>query len=127
MSRLSRITLVVFSAIATLWAADIPPQRLSSTIAGENNQSYYWQVTPVAHTAELLTLFCRSCPSAGDAYSDQPLVAVLRDTLGDADPENDRVTDVWLLTYSRLNLLQRALSAVPFFYWHVGQGSASAG
>ena len=56
-----------------------------------------------------------------------PLLAVLRDTLGDNNSENDRVTFVWLLTYSRPNIGQKALSAVPFFYWRVGEGSVSVG
>jgi len=32
---------------------------------------------------------------------------------------------VWLLCYSHVNFGQRILSAVPFFYWRVGQGSKS--
>lgn len=107
-------------------AADVAPVRLTSTTLGENNRStYYWQSTPVDGTAQLLTLFCKSC-RAGDIDRDLPLVSVLRDTLGDADAENDRVTYVWLLGYTRPNLGRRALSAVPFFYWRVGDGSRSA-
>ncbi|MGH9583111.1 MAG: hypothetical protein ACRD4O_09275, partial [Bryobacteraceae bacterium] len=56
-----------------------------------------------------------------------PLMAVLRDTLGDNDPRNDRVTDVWLLTYSRPSIGQRILAAMPFFYWRVGRGSDKPG
>jgi len=54
-----------------------------------------------------------------------PLVTVLRDTLGDKNPENDRVSYVWLLSYVRPNLGQRLLSAVPFFYWRVTDGPKS--
>src|SRR5436305_3722841 len=84
---------------------------------------YYWHVTPVGETAELLTLFCRACSLEASADHDVPLVSVLRDTLGDSDPRNDRVLYVWLLTSSRPSLEQHLLSAVPFFHWRAGEGS----
>jgi hypothetical protein len=49
-----------------------------------------------------------------------PLISVLRDTLGDGNPQSDRITDVWLLSYKRPGIGKRLLSAVPFFYWRVG-------
>ncbi len=55
---------------------------------------------------------------------DVPLVSVLRDTLGDNDPANDKVTAVWLLRYSRPSISQHAVAAVPFFYWHLNEGSS---
>lgn len=84
---------------------------------------YYWKSNDVGNTAQLLTLFCRACAGTEARPDDVPLVAVLRDTLGDDDPQNDRVTDVWLLTYSRPGIGQRILAAVPFFYWRIGRGS----
>src|SRR5579875_1915627 len=103
-------------------ATDIPATRPNATTAREMQQSvYHWDATPVGETAQLLTLFCTS------QNSDVPVVAVLRDTLGDENPENDRVTYVWLLSYSRPNLGQRFLAAVPFFYWRVGKGSEIRG
>jgi hypothetical protein len=107
-------------------AGDVTPVRPQTTTAGEINRSnYYWQSTSVDGTAQLLTLFCQSC-RVGDSHEDVPVVAVLRDTLGDNDPETDRLSYVWLLSYTRPNLPRRALSAVPFFYWRVGDGSRSA-
>jgi hypothetical protein len=85
---------------------------------------YYWQGSPAGNSAQLLTLFCRACEDVNGAGRDIPLVAVLRDTLGDSGIENDRVSYVWLLTYSRPTWEKRALSAVPFFYWKVGDGSS---
>jgi hypothetical protein len=58
-------------------------------------------------------------------WKDVPLVSLLRDTLGDTDTENDRVTYIWLLTYAHPRLAQRILSAIPFFYRHVGGGARS--
>jgi hypothetical protein len=77
-------------------------------VALSADQEYYWKSTQVDESAQLLTLFSQ----------DIPLVAVLRDGVG-----SDRLSYVWLLTYSRPNFAQRALSAVPFFYWKVGSGS----
>jgi len=85
--------------------------------------SYYWRIAPVANTAELLTLFCQSCKVEAAGYQDVPLVAVLRDTLGDSNPRNDRISYVWLLTCSRPSIGSRFLSAIPFFYWRLGESS----
>lgn len=124
--RMLRDTLMGLCGAALCLAADVSPVRPPTTTLREiNRAAYYWQSSPVDGAAQLLTLFCHSC---GTGNNDQPipLVSVLRDTLGDADPENDRVTYVWLLSYSRPNLARRGLSAIPFFYWRVGDGAASA-
>jgi hypothetical protein len=64
--------------------------------------------------------------SAGsDGAREVPLVAILRDTLGDDDVRSDRLRYVWLLSYVHPTLGQQALSAVPFFYWRVGSGTKS--
>ncbi len=47
----------------------------------------------------------------------------MRDTLGDRNSGNDRVFYVWLLTSDRNSLAEQVLSAVPFFYWRIGDGS----
>ena len=85
---------------------------------------YYWKASPANHSAQLVTLFCRACEDATGSGRDIPLVAVLRDTLGDGDSTNDRLTYVWLLTYSRPTWEKRILSAVPFFCWKIGDGSS---
>ena len=99
--------------------------RTSAQRDSRQPPSYYWNSQSVDGTAQLLTLFCNSCGLSHEGGRDVPLVSVLRDTLGDDDPENDRVTYIWLLTYSRPRLGQRVLSAIPFFYWRVGSGSGS--
>jgi hypothetical protein len=91
------------------------------------DQSYYWQFHPVDGSAQLLTLYCHACENTTGSGRDIPLVAVLRDTLGDLQAKNDRVTYVWLLTYSRPIWEKRVLSAVPFFYWKIGDGSTHVG
>ncbi|MEP6961359.1 MAG: hypothetical protein ABI995_04735 [Acidobacteriota bacterium] len=69
--------------------------------------------TPVSGGAEILTIFS----PVPESQEPVPLVSVLRDTLGDADPANDRLRDIWTLTSARPSLLQRAASGIPFFYW----------
>ena len=94
--------------------------------------------TPVAGGAELLTVFGQlpfvtpnDQPSqqadAGtgrsadaSANEDVPLVTILRDTLGDATRENDRLRYVWMHTYTRPGAGQRAAAAVPFLYNRIG-------
>jgi hypothetical protein len=75
----------------------------------------------VAGGAELVTVHAKL---AGlDAKTDDqwvPLVSILRDTLGDAKGENDRLRYVWPLTYTRPTVKQRLAAAVPFFYSRVG-------
>jgi len=77
--------------------------------------------------AELVTVFGRVQdaipPNPEDAENqpaDVPLISILRDTLGDSNPDNDRLRYVWVLTSARPTLLQRAAAAVPFFYWRAG-------
>jgi hypothetical protein len=96
-----------------------------SAVAIDQSSLYFWKTTPVGDSAQLLTLFCRACGVSKDTEEDVPLVSVLRDTLGDQTNENDRVTYVWLLTCAHPRMGQRILSAIPFFYWRIGQGSKS--
>jgi hypothetical protein len=119
--------LVVFLYAASMaFAADAPVTRPQTAILpGMDRPSYNWQTTAVGESAQLLTLLCRSCRAVNEVREGVPLVMILRDTLGDNDPENDRVSYVWLLSYARPNLGQRLLSAVPFFYWRVSAGSTS--
>ncbi|HEX8502738.1 MAG TPA: hypothetical protein VF659_19295 [Pyrinomonadaceae bacterium] len=80
------------------------------------------ETIPVGRDAQLLTVFGRLDGLRDEAPlpEEVPLVSILRDTLGDADPENDRLRHVWMLTYTRPTALQRVASAVPFLYGRVG-------
>lgn len=75
--------------------------------------------TPVTGGAELLTVFA----SVPDQPAQIPLLSVLRDTLGDTDPTNDRLRYIWTLTSASPSLLQRAAGAVPFFYFRPNLGN----
>ena len=80
------------------------------------------ETLPVGTDAQLLTVFGNldGLRAGGGAGAEVPLVSILRDTLGDANPENDRLRHVWMLTYTRPTALQRVASAVPFLYGRVG-------
>jgi len=84
---------------------------------------------PMIGGAELLTIFGRLDGRTSDSpASEVPLVSVVRDTLSDNDPENDRLRYVWMLTYTQPTMLKRIASAIPFFYQHVGsKRQASSG
>lgn len=74
---------------------------------------------PVAGGAEIVTIFANrsNFRSQSDAASSEiPLVSILRDTLGDERPENDRLRYVWMLTYTRPSFWQKAAAFLPFLY-----------
>jgi hypothetical protein len=77
---------------------------------------------PVVGGGELLTIFGRldGMRTSGLPAPEVPLVAVLRDTLSDSDPENDRLRYVWMLTYTQPTMTKRIASAIPFLYQRVG-------
>ncbi|MDT5271533.1 MAG: hypothetical protein QOH49_3719 [Acidobacteriota bacterium] len=80
------------------------------------------ETLPVGRDAQLLTVFGKLDGLRDEASQPEevPLVSILRDTLGDADPENDRLRQVWMLTYTSPTALQRFASAIPFLYGRVG-------
>jgi hypothetical protein len=103
-----KVDRVKFLLLFSLFAAACP--------AGE----FKVERRPVGDKAELLTVF-GDLSESGNSTS-VPLVAVLRDTLGDANPENDRLRYLWILTSAQPSLVRRALAAVPFFYWRPDVG-----
>jgi len=71
--------------------------------------------------AELITVHAKLSGLASDKNDKWiPLVSILRDTLGDDIPENNRLRYVWPLTYTRPTVKQRLAAAIPFFYTRVG-------
>ena len=78
---------------------------------------------PVAGGAELLTVFA-STPD--NTEPEVPLLSLLRDTLGDNDPSNDRLRSLWILTSANPSPLQRAAGAIPFFYWRPNLGKSAS-
>lgn len=71
--------------------------------------------------AELITVHAKLSGLESDKNDKWiPLVSILRDTLGDNIPENNRLRYVWPLTYTRPTTRQRLAAAIPFFYTRVG-------
>jgi len=116
-------------AASLAFSADFPMRTAAPwrEAAPHPASSYHWTITPVKGAgAELLTLVGRfDGPGQLAAEDNVPLVAVLRDTLSDANPDNDRLRYVYLLTLTRPNIGQQVLSAIPFFYWRIGRGNQS--
>ena len=95
----------------------------SSEKAATEGKRLRLETVPVPGGAELLTIFGRARDSQGKV-EEIPLVSVLRDTLGDADPDNDRLRYVWAHTYARPDILQLAAAATPFLYARLGNTHA---
>jgi hypothetical protein len=69
--------------------------------------------------AELITIHARRADHEQELLGpalDMPLISVLKDTLGDTNPHNDRLRYVWLHSYTRPSIRQRATAFVPFLY-----------
>ena len=84
------------------------------------------QTRSIPGGAELLTIFGElpdASPDSANAGTDAvPLVSILRDTLGDTDPDNDRLRYVWAHTSTQPTLLQRGAALIPFFYFRPDLG-----
>jgi hypothetical protein len=75
--------------------------------------------TAVAADAEVLTWF-EQLPNG----TQLPILSVLNDTLG-LDPDDGRLRQVWVYTFERPSLAQRAESAVPFLYHRIRSQDSS--
>ena len=88
----------------------------ASLTAGES--SLRIEQVSVPSGAEIVTII-----AVAPDKTEIPLLSVLRDTLGDADPRNDRLRSVWILTAASPSPMQRVAAAVPFFYWRPSPGN----
>jgi hypothetical protein len=70
---------------------------------------------PLASGAELITFF-EGLPDRQEF----PLLAILKDTLNDSDPSNDRIRQVWVFTYCQPSVWQRMAGGIPFLYHRAG-------
>lgn len=94
---------------------------IGAQIAAQPAPTYHLEREPVNGGAELVTLFERFDPPSSVAENlDVPLLSVLRDTLGNTDPDSTRLRHVWILTSTPPAPLQRAASALSFFWVRTG-------
>jgi hypothetical protein len=78
---------------------------------GFQGGSFRVEKVPVEGGAQVVTIFANHGGS-----QEIPLLSILRDTLGDDNPENDRLRYVWMHTYPSPSLRQKAAAFVPFLY-----------
>lgn len=100
-----------------IWAAD--PIEVVATTKGPSLRS---EMVPLDSGAQLITFFepLPDNSASADGRSELPLLAILKDTLDDSDPANDRVRQVWVFTYSQPSIWQRIAGGVPFLYHPAG-------
>lgn len=130
-SRFSRLSCKLLSPFLLL--SFLTPTLTTLAAAKEDAElrTFVVETTPVDGGAELLTIFGKFTFSGDGATPSReeqiPLVSVLRDTLGDATAENDRLRYVWMFTYTRPGLKKSVASSVPFLYANVGSSSGGRG
>jgi len=122
--------LFLFSPLAQIASRAQTPSSQSDVASDSDPQTklFRLETVPVAGGAELITIHARTEGLQSEA--DQkwiPLVTVLRDTLGDLDPENDRLRYLWPLTYTRPTVKQRLAGAIPFLYTRIGNKRTASG
>ncbi len=122
---------IAFSLLLALSSWPLSSPVLAQTAAEQPaslKSAFRLERRPVDGGAELLTIFgsLDGLPVTAADGSEVPLVSVLRDTLGDDNPENDSLRYLWMLTYTRPSLMQRLAGAVPFLYAKVGNKSGSS-
>ncbi len=98
-----------------------PGTRTNPPTAEADGLSSLFRVEKIALDlgAELITIHARRADQEQELQGpalDIPLISVLRDTLGDTNPHNDRLRYVWLHSYTRPSIKQRATAFVPFLY-----------
>jgi hypothetical protein len=105
------------------WVTIFPFIALACAARGDSSAQFRVERHEIAGGSELLTVFGRLPEGKAETkFEDVPLVSVLRDTLGDDNPSNDRLRYVWVLSSASPTMLQRAASALPFYYWHANAG-----
>ena len=129
--RAGRTHSTIFALLLTL-SFFLPSFTISAQTAADKTagpkSAFRLEHIPVAGGAELLTIFgsLDGLPHDDKEATDVPLVSLLRDTLGDENPENDRLRYLWMLTYTRPSLLQRLAGAIPFLYTRVDNKSRAS-
>lgn len=92
----------------------------AAVVPNATEKLFRLETLPIIGGAELIIIHARLQVPRQNNREWTPLVSILRDTLGDSDPENDRLRYLWPLTYTRPGLSQRLAGAVPFFYSRAG-------
>ncbi len=127
-----RMLRIIFSLLLTLSFASHNYLLLAQTAAdgqpAQAKPAFRLERTRVAGGAELLTIFgsLDGLPHDDRQAAEVPLVSLVRDTLGDETPENDRLRYLWMLTYTKPTFWQKMASAIPFLYTRVGNKKSAS-
>lgn len=103
---------------------DTPSDIVNKTVI--KDEQFRVEKIPVEGGAELITIFVKLrglVNNQNDVVQEVPLVSLMRDTLGDNIPENDRLRYVWMLTYTKPSFGQKLAAAIPFLYTRTGNKS----
>jgi len=96
------------SAVFISRGQSLPAQDVAPPPSSVASDIFRIEKLPVDGGAELITLHARlDGLQTSEEQKWVPLVSVLRDTLGDLNPENDRLRYLWPLTYTRPTIKQR--------------------
>jgi hypothetical protein len=118
---------VLFGALiaATLFAGRLPDPVIIPS--GTQSPGALRAETVDITTGGQLVIFFEKLAAEGQnlGTSELPLLAVLRDTMGNNDPKNSRLRQVWVFTYAAPSPPQRIAAGVPFFYHRSGLDSGS--
>src|SRR5688572_12972425 len=89
---------------------------LSAGVRAAEGPRAHWERVTIDSGSELLVLFSVLPGESPNEMPHQvPILSVLRDTLGDDNPENDRLRYVWLLIDEKQGTLARWLTFEPDF------------
>ena len=122
--RLNLFAIVVLTAVFAVLSVGVDAQTVDEpakqrVAASDDTPDFRVEKIPVAGGAEIITIFARK-DNFGDGLRDGaaeiPLLSVMRDTLGDDRPENDRLRYVWVHSYTRASFWQKAAAFVPGLY-----------
>lgn len=108
-------------SVKNLQSVSVNPSgdELGLTESFEVGRTFRVEKFRIAGGSEIITIFAdfkNTGESPTENRKDVPLVSVLRDTLGDEIPENDRLRYVWMLSFAKASFAQKFASAVPFLY-----------
>ncbi len=123
------VFLLIFSLFApnSLLTESALAQGQAQSGTASPDEIFRLEKVPVEGGAELITILAKlNGIESKENGKWVPLVTVLRDTLGDLNPENDRLRYVWPLTYTRPTVRQRLSGAIPFLYSRVGNKNESS-
>lgn len=101
--------------------SDSPNDIVNKT--GVTDEQFRVEKLDIQGGAELLTIFVKLnglVKKPDDRVQEVPLVSIMRDTLGDNVPENDRLRYVWMLTYTKPTFGQKLAASIPFLYTRTG-------